>query len=120
MSCVARFSALTVAILLTTACGGDMAAPQPTVYFSLDAPLCGSVLPMRFYIDSVQVGTDTFRINAGPPNHTASIGYHVTAGVHRLGAQASLGGAFSYTWPDTLVTLSAGNVFVRSLPFYCS
>ena len=99
----------------------DAVQPQATLFFSLDAPLCSSVLPVRFFVDSLQVGTDTFRVNFAP-NRTISRSFALAPGTHVVGAQVGLGGGY-YPWPDTpdtLVTLRAGTTLVRVLPFYCS
>ncbi|MBK8004454.1 MAG: hypothetical protein IPK12_11095 [Gemmatimonadetes bacterium] len=102
--------------LLPAACDdGNGADPSATVVFAMDAPLCGTILPVELHIDSVLVQTDTFRINLAP-EHEVSRGFPVAAGVHRLGARV-VGGL---VWPDTVVTLRAGEVITRSLPFYCS
>lgn len=101
------------------ACRGTEPAPRPaTLYFSLDAPFCGMALPVEFYVDSLLVGSDTFRVNLAP-NHTTSRGFVAAAGTHRLGARAAIGVGY-YVWPDTVVSLGAGLTYTRSLPFYCS
>jgi hypothetical protein len=99
-------------------CRGMEPARVATVYFSLDAPFCGMALPVEFYVDSLLVGSDTFRIHL-PPDHTTSSAFSTAPGTHRLGARASIGVGY-YVWPDTIVSLGAGLTFTRSLPFYCS
>ena len=88
------------------------------VYFSLDAPLCSSVIPVEFFIDRAPAGSDTFRVGVAG-EHTMSRGFATGAGTHTLGAQASIGTGY-YLWPDTTVSLPAGARYTRSLPFYCS
>lgn len=118
----ARARLTCIAMAAFTACGStDSVQPQATLYFSLDAPFCGIALPVQFLVDSVQIGTDTFRVNLAP-NHTTSRGFGTAPGAHVLGARVGLGAAY-YPWPatpDTVVTLSAGTTFTRVLPFYCS
>ncbi len=93
-------------------------APRATVYFSLDAPLCSSVIPVAFFIDHTLAGTDTFRVNVAG-EHTTSRGFATGAGTHTVGARASIGTG-SYVWPDTAVSLAAEATYTRSLPLYCS
>jgi hypothetical protein len=101
--------------VLLGACATEPAAPLPMVYFALDAPLCGTRLPVAFSIDGLQVGTDTFVVNL-VPEHLTSAGFRTIVGQHRLGARV-VGG---YIWPDTVVALSAGAVVTYTLSFYCS
>jgi hypothetical protein len=96
-------------------CDSNPAAPRTTVVFILDAPLCSSMLPMEFSIDSVLVGSDTFRVRL-PPNDTISPSFRTTPGSHSLGAHVING----LIWPDTAVTLTEGESFSLLLPFYCS
>lgn len=108
--------AAAVLSLLPAACDdGSGTGPPATVVFAMDAPLCGTILPVELRIDLVLVQTDTFRINLAP-EHEVSRGFPVPAGDHRLGARVPGG----LVWPDTVVTLRAGEVLTRSLPFYCS
>lgn len=112
-----KLAALAAAGML--ACRATEPARGPaTVYFSLDAPFCGLAMPVEFYVDSLLVGTDTFRIHLAP-DHTTSRGFVAASGTHRLGARAVVGPGY-YVWPDTVVSLGAGLTFTRSLPFYCS
>lgn len=111
----------TVVAVAVACSGGATAAAHATVRFYFDAPFCGLKLPVVFSIDHVQVGTDTFAVNAGVTTHLTSSGFPVVAGPHTIGAYALLGSAaYRYTWPDTQVTLAAGQTFTDSLPFYCS
>lgn len=107
-----RFS---IGIMALTACGADSVPPQATVHFVLDAPLCSSRLPVRFSIDNVQVGADTFVVNLAQP-HTESAGFATSGGSHTLGARV-VGG---FSWPDRTVTLTAGQAFMDSLSTSCS
>lgn len=91
-------------------------APPPTVSFTLIPYLCSSVVPVRFYIDSAPVATDTFRINVAGGDRTTSRAIATSVGQHTLGARVVNG----YVWPDKRVSLAAGDVFTDSLPFYCS
>lgn len=70
---------------------------------------------MQFFIDNVQVGSDTFSINLAP-EHSTSGRFDVSSGVHTLGARVVNG----YAWSDRTVRLAAGEVHYDSLPFYCS
>ena len=101
--------------LSLAACSDDAVAPPATVYFVLDAPLCSSRLPVQFSIDNTPVGTDTFVVNL-LPEHTTSAGFEISGGSHTLGARVVNG----YIWPDRTVAIAAGEVFLDSLPFYCS
>jgi hypothetical protein len=96
-------------------CRNDPLAPGGTVVFVLDAPLCSSVLPVEFLIDSVLVGSDTFRVRVSPSD-TISPTYRTTAGTHLLGARVVNG----LVWADTTVSIAPGEVFTLLLPFYCS
>ena len=111
-----------IAFVALAACNGTDGTELPaTVQFSLDAPLCGTVLPADFFVDGQFVGADTFRVNL-TPSRTLSRGFLIAPGRHALGARVSFRGA-SYPWPDTpdtVVTLTPGMVFTRVLPFYCS
>ena len=71
-------------------------------------------LPVRFSIDGVVVGVDTFRVNL-PPNHLDSRTFPIAAGQHVLGAYA-----FTGTWPDSTVNVPSGRATVDTLGFYCS
>ena len=111
-----------IALVALAACSDTDGAQAPaTVQFSLDAPLCGTAIPVQFLVDSQVVGADTFRVNLAP-SHTLSRAFSVTAGRHLLGAEVmNLGVA--HPWPDTpdtAVTLTPGATFTRVLPFYCS
>jgi hypothetical protein len=111
---VALLAGLTGVVALLS-CRAESVAPGATVYYAIDAPLCGTRLPVVFAIDSVQVGTDTFVVNLIPP-HTTSRGFRTTIGPHTVSARV-VGG---YVWPDQVVTLGSGDVFTDTLPFYCS
>ena len=95
--------------------GAEPVAPPATVRYVMDAPLCSSILPVEFFLDGIRVGTDTFVVGIFP-EHLVSRGFETTPGQHILGASV-VGG---FVWPDTVVTLVASEVFLDSLPFYCS
>jgi hypothetical protein len=95
--------------------GVDSVVASATIYFALDAPLCSSVLPVQLSIDGAVVRTDTFRVNLSSP-HTTSVGLKTSPGNHTLGARVVAG----YVWPDTAVTVNAGGIVTKVLPFYCS
>ena len=106
----------TLGLAIVVGCGsGRAVAPQATVYFQLDAPLCSSILPVQFSIDSVLVATDTFRVHLAN-EHTRSRGFETPAGSHTLSARVVTG----YVFDDRHVTLAPGEAFTDSLPFYCS
>lgn len=111
-------------ILLLLGCSTDTTpTAAPRVYFALDAPLCGIVLPMQFFIDSTLVGTDTFAINASPhPRHILSRAFTTTASRHVVGARTVLGSnpPIDYVWPDTVVMLAPADSLAIQLPLYCS
>lgn len=112
-----RGSARLALLLVSASVACDSASEPQTVAvrFVLDAPLCSSQIAVRFYIDSQLVARDTFRVNL-QPDHVVSADFPTTVGVHRIGASPEIG----LLWPDTIVTLSAGETFVDTLPFYCS
>lgn len=94
----------------------DVGAPSATVIFVLDAPLCSSIIPVQFTIDSLQVGTDTFKVDVAGGPHTTSHSFAVAPGHHTLSARIDRG----FVWPDKSVTLAAGQAFADTLPTYCS
>lgn len=102
-------------LVLVAGCDSRPTAPSATLNFELDAPLCSSILPVEFQVDGIQVGVDTFRVHL-PPDHIRSRNFRLEPGHHTLSAAIPHG----FTWPDTLVTLEAGESFIRRLPFYCS
>ena len=115
-----RIAAASIAAIGLAACAAEEPAALPSsVYFFLDAPLCSSIIPARFYIDGVLAGSDTFRVNLAPERLT-SRAFQTSAGQHTLGARGSLGAPVDYVWPDTTVDLTAGGTLVHSLPLYCS
>jgi hypothetical protein len=81
----------------------------------IDAPFCGARIPVQFSVDRFPVGSDTFVVNL-MPEHLTSRDFSVVPGRHAIGARVPGG----YVWPDTVVTLAAGETFLDSLPFYCS
>ena len=91
-------------------------AGSATVYFLLDAPLCSSIIPVRFAIDGYAVGADTFRVNL-PNAHVKSAAFTTPAGAHALSASSS---TFPGLFKATTVTLEAGTVYTDTLPLYCS
>ena len=108
--------ALAVTSAAVLACQGmDPVVPSATIYFALDAPLCGSILPVQLSIDGAIVQTDTFRVNVANP-HLTSVGFTISAGSHTLGARVVAG----YVWPDTVVAVNAGSMLTKALPFDCS
>jgi hypothetical protein len=104
-----------IGFMLVAACRNAESVAEPaTVYFYIDAPLCSSVIPVQFLVDSALVGSDTFRVHLGG-EHLTSRGFTTRAGAHRLSARTGF-----YTWPEKRVTLGPGEAFTDSLPFYCS
>jgi hypothetical protein len=89
--------------------------PSPTVSFVFAPQACSSIVPVQFFIDGLQVATDTFRVGVTGGDHLASRGIATSPGRHVLGARTD-----RFTWPDMTVTLAAGQAFTDSLPFYCS
>jgi hypothetical protein len=106
---------VSLGIIALTACGSQSVPPAATVHFVLYTSNCSSRFPVQFSIDNVQVGTDTFIVNLPQP-HTESAGFATSDGSHTLGARI-VGGLI---WPDLTVTLTAGQVFLDSLPVSCS
>ena len=109
-----RLSCVLPVVAAIAACGTGP-RDSATVRFVLNAPLCSSLLGMRFSIDGAVVGSDTFRVNLPNP-HTTSRAFATAPGEHVLGARVDGG----FVWPDTTVTLAAGAAFDDSLPLYCS
>lgn len=97
------------------ACRGSATEPSTAVNFVIVAPLCSSVIPVEFTIDSRTVGTDTFRVAVSAPR-TVSRNFSVTPGQHFLGARVVDG----YAWSPQAVFVASGTVVSDSLPFYCS
>jgi len=89
---------------------------QPAVVYRLVPQFCSTVVPVWFFVDSVQVGVDTFRIDVAGGDHLTSLPFPTSVGAHVVGAKLKFGSP----WPDTLVSLQTGQVFTDSLPFYCS
>ncbi len=117
-----RISAVALAIFSIAACEKAPTAPNATVYFSFNAPLCSSVVPLEFLIDGAGVGMDTLAVNYAASGHPSiSRGFVVAPGEHTLGAlfegPASAGHP---TFADVTVTLGQGQAFTDSLPMYCS
>lgn len=112
-----RLVRVSVATAALVACAGNQtAATRPSVVYVLVPFACSSVIPVQFYIDSILVGTDTFRVNVAGGDHTASRQFAASVGEHTLGAQVVNG----YVWPNKVIALDAGAVVTDSLPFYCS
>jgi hypothetical protein len=105
-----------LAVLCCSACHNPVGADRPAaVKFVLVAPLCSSVLPVEFFVDSQSVGVDTFRVNVSEP-HIASRDFAVLPGSRTLEARV-VGG---YVWPPDSVSILPGSVYADSLAFYCS
>ena len=107
---------LAMHLALTGCYPSDATNPSATVYFLLDAPLCSSVIPVRFNIDGVTVGTDTFLVGLPSP-HVKSRGFLTNPGQHLLKADMLPG---TVVWPAKSVRLEAGFAFTDTLPAYCS
>jgi len=107
----------TLSLLSLAALGGCASAttPRPTVYYTIDAPLCGMKLGVVFTIDQRVVVTDTFVVHLGG-EHLTSGPFATSVGPHVLSARSDNG----FVWPDRTVNLAAGVAFTDSLPFYCS
>ena len=114
-----RHRHLTLAVSLAVAefvsCANP-SAPEPTVSFMIDAPLCSSKIPVELSVDNVLVATDTFIVNLGT-DHLVSRAFTTSVGQHTLGARVTFNG---YTWPEKRVTLMQGQSVTDTLPFYCS
>ena len=88
----------------------------PSVVYRLVPYACSSTVPVQFFVDSVQVGVDTFRVAVAGGDHLMSRPFPTSVGAHVIGAKLSA----SSPWPDTVVNFSTGQVFTDSLPFSCS
>jgi hypothetical protein len=112
-----RLLSLTILLAAIAACGAQrLTVPGPSVSFTLNAPLCSSIVPIQLSIDSTLVATDTFVVHIAGREHTTSRAFPTTVGRHTLSARI-VGG---FVWPDTIVTLAPGGSFTDSLPMYCS
>ena len=107
-----------VALLAACASSSSPTQRSASVRYVAVSTTCSSVIPVAFSIDGQLVGTDTFRIDAGPSVHVVSSDFMTTAGHHVVGAHVTSNTSFA--WPDASVDLAAGAVFVDSLSFYCS
>jgi hypothetical protein len=104
------------AVMCCSACHNPVGSDRPAaVKFVLVAPLCSSVLPVEFFVDSGSVGVDTFRVNVSEP-HVVSREFAVSPGSRTLEARV-VGG---YAWPPDTVSILPGSVYADSLAFYCS
>ena len=109
-------SRVAIVAFAAVACSACTTAPsRATVFFTIDAPLCSSRIPVELFIDSARVATDTFVVNLGPA-HLTTRGFETGVGQHTLSARTTIG----YVWPNKLVTIAAGKTAVDTLPFYCS
>jgi hypothetical protein len=107
---------LILAVLGCSACHNPTVADRSaSVSFVLVAPLCSSVLPAEFFIDSRFVGVDTFRVAVDRPR-IVSRSFAVSPGPHTLDARV-VGG---YVWPTHTVQVPSGSSYADSLAFYCS
>lgn len=114
-----RRVSLFIAALTAISCGLFDPAPKPTtVQFVLDAPLCSSIIPVRLSIDKAIVAIDTFYTLGVRREESAR--FPVSPGPHGLSAQVITSIGTGFVWPETLVTVQAGQAYRHSLPFYCS
>jgi hypothetical protein len=104
----ARYSALADVVIQHN--GGS----QPVVYFTVVPYTCSSYIPASFFVDGVQVGSDTFTVDVAARDHLISHPITTSAGRHTLGAMTGS------RWPDKVVNLTAREVFTVSGFFYCS
>ncbi|HTE45724.1 MAG TPA: hypothetical protein VK636_10805 [Gemmatimonadaceae bacterium] len=112
--CVRAIVGIAVGLI---ACKGDaLVLPMAAVTFVLVPQACSSIVPVRFSIDGLQVGIDTFRVAVGGVEHTTSALFSTSTGQHVLSARFGSGNL----WPDKQVTLAAFEIFADSLPLYCS
>ena len=100
-----------VGALLVAGCG-TTGPDSARIYFKTDAPFCSRLIIDK-KIDGAVRARDT--VSSGQ----LSLPYSVTPGQHAIGASAIFPGGV-IPWPDTTVTLSAGDTVTRVLPFYCS
>ena len=112
---LSHLAVLSIGSLALLSCQAELGATGATVHYLIDAPLCSSKLPVQFFIDAAEVGRDTFNVNI-MPERTKSRGFTTTVGPHTLGARV-VGG---FVWPDRTPTLTTGQIFIDTLPFYCS
>ncbi len=89
---------------------------QPVVYFTVVPYTCSSYIPASFYVDSVQVASDTFAVGLGVQNHLTSHPITTSVGQQMLGAVTP----WSFRWTDKAVNLTAHEVFTVSAFVYCS
>lgn len=112
-----RYPAIcSIALFALAGCDSNSPADRKAeVSFEIDAPLCSSQIPVIFYINGLEAGQDTFRVNL-TNEHLRSRSFEVDAGDNVLGARVVSG----LVWPDTTVSLSPGDTLTHLLPFYCS
>lgn len=111
-------AATMVAPLVVGACEPTGVPLAPRVQFRVTDTVgpCSSVLNIRFTLDGAFLAEETFGINY-PPNRRLSSEFFVAPGAHTLGAQIAPNG---FSWPDTTVTLTPDQLFVRTIDLYCS
>ena len=92
-----------IAAIGVAACRSAIVTPSPTVSFVFAPHACSSIVPVQFFIDGLQVATDTFRVGVAGGDHLVSRGIATSPGQHVLGARTD-----RFTWPDMTVTLVGG------------
>jgi hypothetical protein len=109
-----RRAAIGVLVVGLAAC--DDPLPSPRVDFQIDAPLCSSIIPTTLWVDGLQVGVDTFRVNYGP-EHERTQPFETAAGNHKLAVRHPNGALIQ---EDSTVALRAGDQYTFTFGFYCS
>lgn len=113
-------------LVIAEACYLPVGVPLPlgTVRFQLDAPLCSSVLPLRFLVDGRVVSSDTFVVGFGDRPLRTTHDVQMTATAHDLSVQLFRPVLNDYGAVDGLATqhvnVPAGGLVVDTLHFYCS
>lgn len=93
------------------------------VRFQLDAPLCGTTLPVRFSVDGYVAATDTFVVGSPGHSHT-TYDLIIPVGAHTV--RTELWAPFLNDWrsvdgwSDKRVDVRVGKPVIDTLSFYCS
>jgi hypothetical protein len=109
-------AALALAVFTLAACKDNPTSPAAaagtaTVRFTVTSPYCSAIAyTVDLSADSTQLGVESIKDKGTSKTYTVSTGRHVL-------------GAYIENWKlsfDTVVTLTAGQTFVRDVNLYCS
>jgi hypothetical protein len=123
-----QIALLTLPMLALTACDPKTAPSElASLQFNVTSAVgpCVASLRVRFDVDGVVIGEENFNVHK-QPLRSLSLIYQVPEGTHTIGAklmqwdEITFSGPSESLWPDTLMTLVAGQGFVRTVDLYCS